>query len=278
MALRLPGWAAITGAHTKNHQTEQLYVMPRRILFGVLWAFLMRRQRDIWKDTQSANSTLQRPPIVRGMRNVPDEGPIVFLLNHYERKDKVWVGWGAIGLTSALARERDTAKLRGMHWVMTDTWADCYLGPIHLNPTYLGWILKGFGDVYGITRMPAHDLPNHKDQRGRSASALREIFGRLDRGECVAFHPEAGGFENLIVPPEGAGRLLTTIGRRDVPMIPVGVFEEDDRLILNIGPAFASGAFRGKDDADAAGVAMHAIAQLVPTRTRGAYSTDTPHA
>lgn len=58
MALRLPGWAAITGARAKKDQTEQPYVMPRRILFGVLWAFLLRRQRNVWKDTESANETL----------------------------------------------------------------------------------------------------------------------------------------------------------------------------------------------------------------------------
>lgn len=272
MAVRLSERLTPPQARAKKEQSEQPYVMPRCILFGVIWAFLRRKRRSVWDDTLRAQDTLRHKPIVRGMQHVPQDGPVVFLPNHYERKDKVWVGWGAIGLTSALARERDTLRLRDLHWVMTDTWADCYFGPIHLNPIYLGWILKGFGDVYGIIRMPAHDLPNHKDQRGRSASALRDLLGHLDQGECIAFHPEAGGFEELIVPPAGAGRLLAAINRRGVTMIPVGVFEEDDRLVINIGTPFASGDFQDKSDEDAAAVAMHAIADLVPAHTRGAFA------
>lgn len=253
-------------------QRPQAYVLPRLILLKVLLAFLFRRRRNVWDDCVAANSTLANQPVIRGMEHVPQTGPIVFLPNHYERKDSVWVGWGAIALTAALQRERDRANLRWMHWVMTDTWADCYVGPFHLNPRYLGWILKGFGDVYGITRMPAHDLPNHTQQRGRSASALREIFENLESGACVAVHPEAAGFETLVQPPAGAGRVLSCIERRGVTMIPVGVYEENDHLVINIGQAFAPGSFARKSDVDAADTAMRTIARLIPAHHHGVYA------
>lgn len=261
-----------TMSEAVSNEKPQVYVLPRRILARVFGAFLLRKQRNVWDDCILANDTLAKQPVIHGMENVPEEGPIVFLPNHYERKDTVWVGWGAIALTSALARQRDRTKLRYMHWVMTDTWADCYIGPFHLNPRYLGWILKGFGDVYGITRMPAHDLPNHRTQRGRSASSLREIFKNLERGACVAVHPEAGGFETLITPPPGAGRVLAAVERQGVTMIPVGVFEENDHLVINIGKPFAANSFNRKSDADAAATAMRTIAELVPMRNRGVWT------
>jgi hypothetical protein len=177
-----------------------------------------------------------------------------------------------MGLTAAVASARDLSQIGSMHWVMTDTWADCFIGPIHVNPDYLGWVLKGFGDIYGIIRMPAHDLPNHASRRGRSARSLLEIFDYLRAGDCVALHPEAGGFETLIQPPAGAGRVVSCLDRRNVPLIPVGIYEEDDHLVINIGQQIQQGAFVGLDDRTAADQIMLCIAALVPAATRGVYA------
>jgi hypothetical protein len=241
-------------------------------LAKALWAFIRGKRRNTWTDASQAVRTLDNPPLVTGLENVPQHGPIVFLPNHYERKDAVWVGWGAMGLTEAVAGARDLSRLGKMHWVMTDTWADCFIGPFHVNPDYLGWILKGFGDIYGIVRMPAHDLPNHASQRGRSARSLLSIFEYLRAGDCVAVHPEAGGFETLIQPPPGAGRVITCLDRRDVPLIPVGIYEENDRLVINIGRQIEQGTFIGLDDRTAADHIMLKIAALVPEETRGLYA------
>lgn len=250
----------------------QDYALSRSLLGKALWAFVRRRQRNTWVDATTSVDALQKQPVIRGVENLPASGPIAFLPNHYERKDAVWVGWGAMALTAAVARYRDPAKLGRMHWVMTDTWADCYIGPFHVNPCYFGWVLKGFGDIYGIIRMPAHDMPNHDQQRGRSAGALIEIFDALKAGDCVALHPEAGGFETLIQPPRGAGRVVAVLDRRKVPLIPVGVYEEDDHLVINIGAPFETGAFDGLNDRQSADKTLLTIAALVPEHTRGEYA------
>jgi hypothetical protein len=250
----------------------QEYILSRAMLGKAFWAFLRRRKRNTWADATAAIESLEKQPVIHGIEHVPLSGPVAFLPNHYERKDAVWVGWGAMALTTAVARHRKPADLGRMHWVMTDTWADCYVGPFHVDPRYLGWVLKGFGDIYGIIRMPAHDLPNHDQQRGRSASALLEIFDALKNGDCVALHPEAGGFETLIQPPRGAGRVVACLDRRKVPLIPVGVYEEDDHLVINIGAPFAPGAFDGLNDRQSADTTMLTIAGLVPEHTRGVYA------
>ncbi|MGN6482796.1 MAG: hypothetical protein ACTHMX_00195 [Thermomicrobiales bacterium] len=250
----------------------QEYELPRGVIGKALWAFLRRKRRSAWTEAATLIEGLEKPPVVTGLEHVPADGAIAFLPNHYERKDAVWVGWGAMALTAAVAQRRNPANPGRFHWVMTDTWADCYVGPFHVNPRYLSWVLKGFGDIYGIIRMPAHDMPNHDQQRGRSAGALLEIFDVLKQGDIVALHPEAGGFETLIQPPRGAGRVVACLDRRKVALIPVGVYEEDDRLHVNIGKPFARGAFDGLNDRQAADLTMLTIAALVPEATRGVYT------
>ena len=269
-----PGAAATPAVQAAEAaEAPQEYVLPKSILARAFWAFLRGKRRDTWQDASRAIRTLDKPPTIQGLENVPQHGPIVFFPNHYERKDAVWVGWGAMGLTSAVASARDLSRLGRMHWVMTDTWADCFIGPIHVSPRYLGWVLKGFGNIYGIIRMPAHDLPNHVSQRGRSARSLLEIFDYLRAGDCVALHPEAGGFETLVQPPVGAGRVVSCLDRREIPLIPVGIYEEDDHLVINIGPPVEQGSFIDLDDRTAADQIMLRIAALVPEATRGVYTT-----
>lgn len=248
------------------------YDLPPVMMIKAIWAFIRRRQRSVWNDATTLVEQQSLAPVYLDIENLPERGPFVLIPNHYERKDAVWVGWGAIAMTAEIARVRSRAAVSKLHWVMTDTWADCFIGPFHVAPKYLGWVLKGFGDVYGIIRMPAHDLPNHDLQRPRSASALHEIFDTLDRGECIAVHPEAGGFETLIQPPRGAGRVLACFDRRHVPIVPVGVYEENGHLTIRFGQPLAPGSFLGLSDQDAADTAMLAIAELVPERTRGVYT------
>jgi hypothetical protein len=98
------------------------------------------------------------------------------------------------------------------------------------------------------------------------------MFDCLSRGEGVAVHPEAGGFETLIQPPRGAGRVLACLERRKVPVIPVGVYEEDGHLQINFGQPMAPNSFQRLGDTEAADVAMLEICKLIPERTRGVYA------
>jgi hypothetical protein len=63
-----------------------------------------------WRKVVSAAKVLvagmNPQPVVVGVERVPAEGPCVLLPNHYERPDHVWVGWGAIVITAALAERR----------------------------------------------------------------------------------------------------------------------------------------------------------------------------
>jgi hypothetical protein len=230
-------------------------------------ASFRNRRRDVFADTVAMAGRLAPPPRVIGIEHIPSHGRCVILPNHYERPDGIWVGWGTIVLTSAIARRRIArAPIR---WVMTSTWEDCYLGPYRVSPERLHWVLKRLAFVYDIILMPASE----REVAQRSV-ALRALLRALtdNPDQLVAFHPEAGGFETLITPPRGMGRVLAAIDRRGIPMIPAGVFEADGRLTIQIGAPLPAGSLSGLDDASAADAVMRVIASLVPPATRGVYA------
>jgi hypothetical protein len=57
-----------------------------------------------------------------------------------------------------------------------------------------------------------------------------------------------------------------------VPIIPVGVFEQDGRLTVRFGPRMEQGTLARLDDATAGRTAMTTIAALVPPANRGCYT------
>ncbi|HUZ03433.1 MAG TPA: hypothetical protein VMU89_24070 [Thermomicrobiaceae bacterium] len=264
-----PGWLASWRAGLPY------YRLPPTLMARVGYASLRGRQRDLRRDVDELIAGTYPAPVVVGLEHVPRTGRCVIVANHYERPDGAWVGWGAIVITAALAHHRPGAP--AARWVMTSTWADCYFGPRRIAPERLHGILQRFAAVYGVILMPASDL----ESAGR-AVALRSLFRALDADAeaVVALHPEAGGFETLIVPPPGAGRVLAALERRDVPLLPVGVSEQDGRLTVRFGPALAPGVLRGLSDSLAAATVMETIAELVPPETRGAFrdgSASEPH-
>jgi hypothetical protein len=247
----------------------RLFLPPRLILNGAL-ASLRHETRDIRRDAAYMLSRLPAEPVVAGLEKLPDQRPYILLSNHYERRPGAWVGWCGCIIINAVARARPgTYPIR---WVMTSAWEDCHIGPWYIDPRRLRWALQRFADLYGIILTPADD----RRAFGRGA-ALRDIFHALSdpAGQVVAFHPEAGGTQSLIRPPQGMGRFLTMLDRRGVPLVPVGAFEDGRRFHVTFGSALAHGALDGLSDAQSAERVMRAIAELLPERSRGVYAGST---
>jgi 1-acyl-sn-glycerol-3-phosphate acyltransferase len=248
------------------------YHLPIGMLTRVAYAALRRERRDAWQDAITLVAGMSPKPCVEGLEHVPSSGPCLILPNHYERTDAVWVGWGVITISAALASLRpNTPPIR---WVMTDTWADCYVGPRRIASDRLRRVLKAFASVYDLILMPAHDLPTHATERFRSGIAVRTILRAFNdpSGQTIALHPEAGGFETMIDPPPGMGRLLAAVDCRGVPCIPVGVFEHNGRITVRFGSALPRGSLEALDDREAASVVLRAIACLVPPDVRGVWA------
>ena len=243
------------------------YRLPLKVMLAAVLSSLKNEKRDLRADVDTLVASMPTPPEVHGLENIPETRPFVILPNHYERPSGAWVGWGAIVITNAIARVRPGNF--PIRWVMTSSWQDCYLGPKRIHPKYLHWVLRRLSNLFGIILMPADDL----EAFGRGA-ALREIFRALadPAGQVVAFHPEAGGFETMITPPKGMGRVLAAVDRQRLPIVPAGVYENDRGFQVRFGQAIEPGALQGLPDDEAADMVMLRIAALVPDRTRGEYT------
>jgi hypothetical protein len=240
------------------------------MVLRAVWAVVRGRRRDLRRDAKELMDGMKPQPIVTGVGNVPGSGSCVLLPNHYERRTGVWVGWGAITITGALCRHRGPGA--AIRWVMTSSWEDCYIGPRRIAPEHVQWVLRKLASLYGIILMSPE--PGRTQSRGHT---LREIFHTLDdpRGHIVALHPEAGGFEELIEPPRGIGRVLAAIEERHVPMFPVAVFEERGRIRVHFGSPLPANCLGGRSDGEAAAAVMLTIARMVPAKMRGPYSETT---
>ena len=264
-----PSWSFARLHFSKSESKGLRYRLPMKIMAAAAVASFRNRKRDLRDDTARLVASMPVPPVISGIEHLPNDRPFVILPNHYERPSGVWVGWGAIVITNTIARNR--AGQFPIRWVMTSTWQDCYIGPKRIDPQYLHWILRRLSHLYGIILMPAADI----DAFGRGA-ALRDLFRALNDpiGQVVAFHPEAGGFETMITPPKGSGRVLSAIDRHNVRMIPTGVFEEAGQLHVSFGEAITAGSLSNLSDVEAAHAVMTRIARLVPERTRGVFADE----
>lgn len=264
---RYPNWRFTRHEATAAKMASPTYRLPLSMIAAVVLTSFRNRKRNLRQDAASLVASMPVGPVVSGIENLPTDRPYVILPNHYERPSGAWVGWGAIIISDVVAQTQ--SRTFPIRWVMTSTWQDCYVGPRRVNPKYLHWILRRMSALYGIILMPADDI----DAFGRGA-ALRDVFRALSDpvGQVVAFHPEAGGFETLITPPKGIGRVLSVLDRRGIPLIPTGVYEADGQIHVSFGTAMPVGSLAHLDDVAAAEHVMLRIAQLVPEETRGVFA------
>jgi len=99
------------------------------------------------------------------------------------------------------------------------------------------WLFRSIAQVYGLVIVP------RAAERGVGrAAAMRSILNVVrDREEAIGLYPEATGTGQLIEPMPGVGLFLLSLSERGIPILPVGIFEEEGRLIAiaSFGPPFS---------------------------------------
>lgn len=166
-----------------------------------------------------------------GTENIPTGGPCLLTVNHYSRPG-FSAAWLALGLTTLLPVE--------VTWVMVDTWAyqDHPLGFL-LRP--LGhFILSAIIRTYSFIPMPTV-IPGFASPAEKSISIRRTVAAvRANPSVLLGLAPEGqdhpGG--RLGMPPPGAGRFILHLNRLGLPILPVGVWEQDARLCFSFGKPY----------------------------------------
>ena len=118
-------------------------------------------------------------------------------------------------------------------------------------------------------------MPGRQDAALKRAATLRRLF-TLARQRPIGFVPEGRGSGVLQAPPQGSGLLMELLSRSGLPIVPAGVWEEDDELVVSFSKPFAivpiAAEERTERDRLAREQVMVAIGRLLPEAYQGVYS------
>ena len=190
---------------------------------------------------------------IEGQENVPSEGPLLVVANHFHFADPV-------------------AVIRAMPWPLD------FIGGFRMPnaPRWIRWIPRMWG-LYRVRR------------DGSSRGALRQAETTLAAGGILGIFPEGGSWTNVLRKPRPGAAFLAT--RTAARILPIGLDGMDRifpelgrfrrakvtiRIGSPIGPFDAVESGRaGRAEIDRVGDRiMQAIADLIPAASHGVYSQD----
>ena len=216
------------------------YPFPWKILVRVL----LDRPRSFHVDAEGMVRGVRPPVRYSGFPAPGDLQPCVITVNHYHSPGFMsW--WLAFGLSAAIQRE--------IHWVITAAWTY----PDRLSAAVITplsrWFLRRIAQVYGFSTLPP--APPREIDIPEQARAIRGIlrYVRTSDFPLVGLAPEGGDFAGpaeLAMPPPGAGRLALRLAQAGLKLLPAGVFEAGDQLVIRAGPLYELAPPPGLPDHD----------------------------
>jgi len=242
------------------------YEFPRLPLIGFGLDLLLGRPRSFLKDSRRVMAANPYRRQAQGLENVPSEGPFVLVTNHYARRG-LQVYHFAMFITTAIAQRRPLSP--AICWVITSEWYGYHVGPIPIPVWLIRWVFRRVGRVYGFLVMP------RQASRAVGRAAVLRRIARIAQREPIGLMPEAGGSGILREPLEGSGLFLQALSERGLPLVPTGVWEEDDTLMISFGEPFALSVAkegpRQEQDRQAREQVMVAVGRLLPPAYWGHY-------
>ncbi len=249
---------------------REAYRLRIPLILKFIWAVLRGRTRVLAADVEATLMAARPKPQARNVQQIPAEGSFVLVANHYERPG-LKVFWSGMLASHAVAQRRTSQK--SLRWLMTSEWYDFRLGPLPVPVWTTRWLFRRIAQVYGLVIVP------RAAERGVGrAAAMRSILNVVrNREEAIGLYPEATGTGQLIEPMPGVGLFLLSLSERGIPILPVGIFEEEGRLIASFGPPLsiqvARGVEKGERDRLASQQVMVAIGRQLPRELWGAYAS-----
>lgn len=253
---------------------DTAHTFSARWIVGFFASAAMGRRRSLARDGLRDMAKWRPPPRVVGDEHIPADGPFIVAMNHYERPGlRVW--WAGILVAAAILRRRGEEP--AVRWLTADRLYRFRIGPIRAPDALVRWLLALIAYEYSF-------IPVHRERAGFRVGALREARAVLrGRGRApprpIGVTPEGatGGGRVLGAPWPASGIALAWLSRGSVPVLPVGVFEDDaGRMTARFGRPFTM-AWPGlrqarRDQAALAAQAMREIAVLVPAGLRREYA------
>ncbi len=251
------------------------YSVPRflipalRVLFGV--------RSSISRDAALLLKGAHPAPRALNVHHIPPTSPFLLVVNHYDHPG-LGAWWGVATIAAAIAAQR-TREPRDIRFMMTrEWWYPPGLGRLVKQPL-TRWFFGKISKTYGMILLPP--VLGNNEFRGEGTLAIRGAVA-LTRGDPPALlgvAPEGKTGDNLTLcqPPIGAGLFLLLLTRDTIPVLPCGIFEDDNTrtLTVNFGAPFQLNVPRrlpkAERDGQAARQAMVHIGALLPERMWGVY-------
>jgi 1-acyl-sn-glycerol-3-phosphate acyltransferase len=231
---------------------------------------LRLKPRSFQRDAKDCTAKLKPPIQVIGGENIPSNGPCLVTVNHFSSPG--FPSWWMTLATSAVIP-------CPVHWIIAAAWTT----PDPLRSRFLTpvtcWLFQRIARVYDFTSMPPMP-PRAWEIEGR-ALAVQQVIRAVQsrKAEIVGMAPEGGDTPGgmLACPPPGVGRFIQLLSKQGLEIVPVGIYENGDRLYLNFGSRYGLKLQAGRSPEDRDGlisqIVMHRIAALLPIDLRGEYSS-----
>ena len=252
----------MTEAELNQGPFEPHYPFPWKIGISLLADALLLRNRSFKNDAINCIQTLEPPPKIFYSQNLPSLGPYLLVTNHYSRPGfGAW--WIALGISAGVPMD--------IHWMMTSGWT--HLG---IFEPLSRWLLPRFAQVYGFTATPPMP-PDPRDAAARTRAVLQVLRVARKSGAVIGLAPEGRDHPSgvLGLPPSGSGRFIWQLMKYCKRIVPVGVYEDGERLCLSIGPAFELGVLPERTpeglDGWVSKIVMTALARQLPKKLHGVY-------
>ncbi len=221
-------------------------------------------------DAQAVLSGLVGRVAFKGQSNIPRQGPLLVVLNHYTRPGLA-VNWAALAISACMP----AAPI----WVMTSAWTKRQPGWDALRTRLTGLLFKRLARVYGFITMPPMP-PVEEEVIERSASVRRLMDAlRKEPQTILCMAPEGRDFPDgqLGEPPPGIGRLVLQACKTLQRVLPVGVYEGEGQLVVSFGKPCSLREILPLQptDREVSALLMRLIAAQLPQSLDGAYSSQT---
>ena len=125
--------------------------------------------------------------------------------------------------------------------------------------------------------------PTEKDVEARARAVRRVIEVAREPEAVIALAPEGRDYPKGILGPlpSGVGRFIEKLATHCQPILPIGVYENDESLCLSFGPPIvlptSSKTTAQVQDQIVGWQVMSAIAQQLPPHLRGGYESQPAH-
>lgn len=205
------------------------------------WCLLSGRERSVLSDSLAAFQNGR--PVVRavGQENIPSEDACLVVCNHYHRSGfDAW--WIALGVSAAFDGRRAESAGKDIHWVMTSAWTfpeNRMRAKLFTPLTRV--LFTRLARLYGFISMPPMP-PAPEEVQERAAAVLRTVrLARAGRenGVLIGLAPEGQDYgREMGRLPEGVGEYIALLVQAGLKVLPAGVYEEGEALVVSFGEVF----------------------------------------